>query len=211
MRLMTTRRSRVNRQIIASPAGRTAMLRDASRCTDAAHRDACTARTRSLHLLPSLVCGPPPSRGPIYFPESLPLSPLSFLSWRRSYADVHPAVLPVKFTGKTGRFTRAIRSRVYVRFRVSSVSNPSHRTSPRPRHTVVQFFLSSFATLTPPKEKLLRLCAQFRISSRGGSTSCSFRTRGLRGFYMGHVCHMRRVRGSICYFYRMGLDEQARR
>lgn len=68
-------------------------VRPAGYAARRAYRDACAARgppSPLLTLVWSTATTTAPPRGPIYFPESLPLSPLSLLSRRRSYAPHTP-------------------------------------------------------------------------------------------------------------------------
>lgn len=88
-----------------------------------------------LPLLSLLWSTTTPPHGPIYFPEGLPLSPLSLLSRRRSCALHTPAVLPVEFTRRTEAAIRF--SSVYASSYLLVRRNPS--TSPRWFNKVVQF------------------------------------------------------------------------
>lgn len=91
-------------------------------------RCATSARTKGCDACASLPpppppffahsCGPPPeSRGLIYFTESLPLSPLSFLSRRRSYAPHTPGSPSFLASSRGDRKLRSVRA--YTRLRAS--------------------------------------------------------------------------------------------
>lgn len=126
--------SRVNRRIIAiSPAGCYA-ARDAQPVR--ARRDAMRARLPFFSYLRSLVWSTTtPSRGPIYFTESLPLLPLSFLSRRATHA--RQSVLPAEFTRRP---EATIRSRVFVS-PLDACPTPRTVLLSKPSHSGAVFFV----------------------------------------------------------------------
>lgn len=143
-------------------------------------------------------CGPPPeSRGLIYFTESLPLSPLSFLSRQRSYAP-HTSVLPGEFTRRP---EATIRSRVHASSCLLDAC-PSLAPCALSRWNQWCGFFDAI------KENN---CALLNFKSRSYDVD-PFAREGARGFYMGHVCHVDPAgRSTCCWRYRVGLGEQARR
>lgn len=106
------------------------MLSSARCATDTRTKgcDAC-ASPPPPPLPPSFAhsCGPPPeSRGLIYFTESLPLSPLSFLSRRRSYAPHTPGNPSFPASSRGDRKLRSVRAYTHLRASLTRV-HPSHR------------------------------------------------------------------------------------
>lgn len=92
-----------------------------------------------------------PPRGPIYFPEGLPLSPLSLLSRRRSCAaHTRPAVLPTEFAVRFFNSLRVSQSSEIVRLHIFKV---------------VRFF--SFPSRLPERERNSCGIACTRIEAGG--------------------------------------------
>lgn len=158
-----------------------------------------------------------PPYGPIYFPEGLPLSPLSFLSRRCSWVlACVPRTFRRSFCGVYAEAGSQVRSRV-------NVSASSSCIQP-------------FASYTPSSNTTHQWCCSFffhllRLPFKGilqyhRIVACIFgfhiKTDGLQplsyaelceGFCIGYVCHVVRIkRPTCCYcFHQVGLRELTRR
>lgn len=144
---------------------------------------------------------PPPPRGPIYFPEGLPLSPLSLLSRRRSCAPYAP-------DRSSCRVHAEIRSRGTFFERTRIFPPPCVATL---IHLHIFNKVVRFPSRRVSLERERNSCGCV-LSNRDRRCAAPFTCGGVRGFHTGHVYHVGRNGGSTCCrSCRVGLGEQARR
>lgn len=175
----------------------------ATRPTGYAQRDArrgMRARISSplLLLVWSTTTSP---RGPIYFPEGLPLSPLSLLSRQRSYAPHTSGRSSCRVyaeTGSRGSFLGHTHPRV-VFLRTSQPSD------------IFTTKWCGFSSVASPSRGKAIVVVACTFKSRPACAT-PFARGGARGFYTGHVYHVGRDgESTCCRSCRVGLGEQARR